>query len=113
MSSTEWLNDLKEIGPRIGEERDTKPHRSDISRLGNNFYAPTFQLVNGVINTLDSEAHSQAEELGFRKGDLVCSIEGQLVTSLMELRKILNKLEPKVKWVQVIRGVKRMEFKLA
>jgi DNA-binding MarR family transcriptional regulator len=56
---------------------------------------------------------SRAEELGFRKGDLVTSIEGQAVTSLVDLRKILNKREPKVKRVQVIRGVDPMEFKLA
>jgi S1-C subfamily serine protease len=55
---------------------------------------------------------SRTEELDFRKGDLVCAIAGQPVTSLMELRKILNKLQPKVKRVQVIRGVDRIEFKL-
>jgi len=58
-------------------------------------------------------AGSRAEELGFRKGDLVCAIEGQPVTSFMELRKILNKLEPKVKRVQVVRGADHIEFKLA
>ena len=56
---------------------------------------------------------SRAEELGFRKGDLVRSIGGQPVTSLMELRKILNKPDPKVKRVQVVRGVDEIEFKLA
>jgi S1-C subfamily serine protease len=55
---------------------------------------------------------SRAEELGFRKGDLVCAIEGKPVTSLMDMRKILNKPEPKTKRVHVIRGVKEVEFKL-
>jgi DNA-binding MarR family transcriptional regulator len=63
-------------------------------------------LVNKVA------AGSRAEELGFRKGDLVTAIERQPVTSLVELRKILNKSDPKIKKVQVIRGVEKMEFKL-
>jgi DNA-binding MarR family transcriptional regulator len=63
-----------------------------------------------LVNTV--AVGSRAEELGFRKGDLVCSIEGQPVTSLMELRKVLNKSNPKVRRVQVIRGVDEMEFKL-
>jgi DNA-binding MarR family transcriptional regulator len=57
-------------------------------------------------------AGSRAEELGFRKGDLVTAIAGQPVTSFMELRKILNKLEPKIKRVKVVRGVDEIEFKL-
>jgi len=57
-------------------------------------------------------AGSRAEELGFRKGDLVTAIEGQPVTSLMEFRKILNKLEPKMKRVAVVRGAGDIEFKL-
>jgi len=56
---------------------------------------------------------SRAEELGFRKGDLVTAIEGQSVTSLMELRKIMNKREPKTKRVEVVRGVDSIEFELA
>ncbi len=35
-----------------------------------------------------------------------------MLRSLMELRKILNKLEPKVKRVEVVRGVDNIEFKL-
>ena len=63
-----------------------------------------------LVNTV--AAGSRAEELGFRKGDLVTAIEGHPVTSLMSLRKILNKLEPKRKRVRVVRGVDRIEFKL-
>jgi DNA-binding MarR family transcriptional regulator len=63
-------------------------------------------LVNKVA------AGSRAEELGFRKGDLVTAIERQAVTSLVELRKSLNKSDPKIKKVQVIRGVEKMAFKL-
>jgi S1-C subfamily serine protease len=55
---------------------------------------------------------SRAEELGFRKGDLVIAIERQSVASLVDLRKILNKSEPKMKKVRVVRGVEKMEFKL-
>jgi DNA-binding MarR family transcriptional regulator len=55
---------------------------------------------------------SRAEELGFRKGDLVTAIERQPVTSLVDLRKILNKSEPKTKRVKAIRGVEKMEFRI-
>jgi len=57
-------------------------------------------------------AGSRAEELGFRKGDLVIAIERQSVTSLADLRKMLNKSEPKTKKVTVIRGVEKLEFEL-
>jgi S1-C subfamily serine protease len=56
---------------------------------------------------------SRAEELGFRKGDLVNAIERQVVTSLVDLRKIMNKSEPKIKRVGVVRGVEKLEFKLS
>ena len=55
---------------------------------------------------------SRAEELGLRKGDLITAIERQTVMSLVDLRKILNKSEPKMKKVRVIRGVEKLEFKL-
>lgn len=63
-------------------------------------------LVNKVA------AGSRAEELGFRKGDLVTTIERKAVKSLVDLRKILNKSEPKTKKVRVVRGVEKLEFKL-
>jgi DNA-binding MarR family transcriptional regulator len=63
-------------------------------------------LVNKVA------AGSRAEELGLRKGDLVTAIERQAVRSLVELRKIMNRSDPKIKKVQVIRGVEKMEVKL-
>jgi DNA-binding MarR family transcriptional regulator len=57
-------------------------------------------------------AGSRAEELGFRKGDLISAIEGQIITSLMTFRKILNNAQPKVKKVQVVRCVDELEFRL-
>jgi len=63
-------------------------------------------LVNKIA------AGSRAEELGFRKGDLVTSIERQAVTSLVDLRRILNRSEPKTKRVRVVRGVETLEFRL-
>jgi DNA-binding MarR family transcriptional regulator len=67
--------------------------------------------VSGVLVDIVA-AGSRAEELGFRKGDLVCAIGGKAVTSLMELRKILNRPQPKMKRVQVVRGVAELELKL-
>ena len=55
---------------------------------------------------------SRAEELGFRKGDLLSAIEGQPITSLMTFRKILNSPQPRAKRVHVVRGVKELEFRL-
>jgi DNA-binding MarR family transcriptional regulator len=56
--------------------------------------------------------NSPAEESGFRKGDLVCAIEDQPVNSLMDLRRVLNKREPKTKRVQLLRGAHPIELKL-
>jgi DNA-binding MarR family transcriptional regulator len=63
-------------------------------------------LVNKIA------AGSRAEELGFRKGDLVISVERQAVASLVDLRKILNHSEPRTKKVRVVRGAETVEFKL-
>lgn len=63
-------------------------------------------LVNKVA------AGSRAEEIGFRRGDLITAIEGQAVTSLVDLRKILNNSDPKMKRVRLVRGVEKLEFKL-
>jgi len=56
--------------------------------------------------------NSPAEDSGFRKGDLVCAIEGEPVTSLMDLRRALNKPEPRTKRVQLLRGAHPVELKL-
>jgi DNA-binding MarR family transcriptional regulator len=56
--------------------------------------------------------NSPAEDSGFRKGDLVCAIEGEPVTSLMDLRRVLNKPEPRTKRVQLLRGAHPVELKL-
>ena len=50
------------------------------------------------------ESGSTAEECGFRKGDLMCAIPDEQVTSLMELRKALNRQRPRVKQFRLLRG---------
>lgn len=57
-------------------------------------------------------ASSLADDFGFRKGDLINAIESQPLNSLSELRKILNKIEPRTKRVLVLRGAERIELKL-
>ncbi len=57
-------------------------------------------------------ANSPAEDFGFRKGDLLCSIEDEPVASLMDLRRLLNKPEPRTKRVQLLRGAQPIETKL-
>jgi DNA-binding MarR family transcriptional regulator len=67
--------------------------------------------VKGVLVDIVAGG-SRADELGFRKGDLVRGIGGKAVTSLSELRKILNRPEPRTKRVQVVRGAEELELKL-
>jgi len=50
------------------------------------------------------EAASQAETAGFRKGDLICSVQGEPIASLAELRRALNKQKPRTKQLVVMRG---------
>ena len=56
--------------------------------------------------------NSPAEDFGFRKGDLLCTIEDEPVASLMDLRRLLNKPEPRTKRVQLLRGAQPIETKL-
>jgi DNA-binding MarR family transcriptional regulator len=56
------------------------------------------------------EPGSWAEEAGFRKGDLICKIEGRAVESLAELRKALNKLRPRIKRFSILRGIEPIEL---
>jgi DNA-binding MarR family transcriptional regulator len=61
-------------------------------------------LVHGV------EPGSSAEDIGFRKGDLIYAIEGQNVSSITELRKILNRPKPRVKRFKLMRGSDPIEI---
>jgi DNA-binding MarR family transcriptional regulator len=58
------------------------------------------------------EPGSCAEELGFRRGDLICEIERQKVRSLTELRKALNRPRSYVKWIRVVRGSETVDLSL-
>jgi DNA-binding MarR family transcriptional regulator len=54
----------------------------------------------------------RAHEAGFQKGDLICAIEDDPVTSLMELRKALNKQKPRIKRFHLIRGSEPIELRI-
>jgi DNA-binding MarR family transcriptional regulator len=54
------------------------------------------------------ESGSWAEGAGFRKGDLICKIEGQDVSSLAQLRKGLNAPRPRAKRFSIMRGSKSL-----
>lgn len=56
------------------------------------------------------EPGSRAEEIGFRKGDLICAIEGYVVGSLAELRKTLNRPRPRIKRFKILRGSEAIEI---
>jgi DNA-binding MarR family transcriptional regulator len=54
------------------------------------------------------ESGSWAEDAGFRKGDLICKIEGRDVSSLAQLRKGLNAPRPRAKRFSIMRGSKSL-----
>ncbi|HEX4168713.1 MAG TPA: MarR family transcriptional regulator [Bryobacteraceae bacterium] len=56
------------------------------------------------------EAGSWADETGFRKGDLICRIEGRAVDSLAELRRVLNVPRPRIKRFSIRRGIEAIEL---
>jgi DNA-binding MarR family transcriptional regulator len=56
------------------------------------------------------EPGSWADETGFRKGDLICHIEGRAVDSLVELRKVLNSPRPRIKRFSIRRGTETLEL---
>ena len=56
------------------------------------------------------EPGSWADETGFRKGDLICHIEGRAVDSLVELRRVLNSPRPRIKRFMIRRGTEAIEL---
>jgi DNA-binding MarR family transcriptional regulator len=56
------------------------------------------------------ELGSWADEAGFRKGDLICRIEGKAVESLSDLRRTLNKPRPRIKRFGIMRGTEAIEL---
>jgi DNA-binding MarR family transcriptional regulator len=61
-----------------------------------------------LVHTI--EPGSWAEEAGFRKGDLICCVDGAEVDSLAELRKALNKPKPRIKRFSIVRGTDAVEI---
>jgi DNA-binding MarR family transcriptional regulator len=56
------------------------------------------------------EPGSWAGETGFRKGDLICLVEGRTVDSLVELRRVLNLPRPRIKRFSIRRGTEAIEL---
>lgn len=56
------------------------------------------------------ERGSWSEDAGFRRGDLICKIEGKSVSSLAQLRKALNAPRPRIKKFSVLRGTKTLDL---
>jgi S1-C subfamily serine protease len=63
--------------------------------------------VSGVL-VHAVESGSWAENAGFRKGDLICKIEGKDVSSLGQLRRGLNAPRPRAKRFSIMRGSKSL-----
>lgn len=59
------------------------------------------------------EPGSPAEDAGFQKGDLICAIQDEPVSSVMALRKALNRSKPRVKRFQIKRGAESVELQLS
>lgn len=58
------------------------------------------------------EPGSQAEEAGFQKGDLICAVDNKQVSSLVELRKALDRRRPRVKRFRILRGSAAMMLEI-
>ena len=58
------------------------------------------------------ESGGRAEEAGFQKGDLICAVEDEPVSSTMELRKALNRQRPRSKRFRVLRGAETVELRI-
>jgi DNA-binding MarR family transcriptional regulator len=59
------------------------------------------------------EPGSPAEEAGFQKGDLICAIQDEPVSSAVALRKALNRSKPRVKQFRITRGVESVVLQLS
>jgi len=58
------------------------------------------------------ESGGRAEEAGFQKGDLICAVEDEPVSSTMELRKALNRQRPRSKRFRILRGSEAVELRI-
>jgi DNA-binding MarR family transcriptional regulator len=58
------------------------------------------------------EPGGRAHEAGIQKGDLICTIDNDEVTTSIELRKALNKQKPRIKRFGLIRGAERIELRV-
>ena len=58
------------------------------------------------------EPGGRADEAGIQKGDLICAIDNEEVTSSVELRKALNKQKPRIKRFRLVRGAARIEVQI-
>jgi DNA-binding MarR family transcriptional regulator len=56
------------------------------------------------------EPGTWADDTGFRKGDLICLVEGRTVDSLVELRRVLNLPRPRIKRFSIRRGTEAIEL---
>ena len=56
------------------------------------------------------EPGSWSDNAGFRKGDLICKIEGKSVSTLAQFRKALNAPRPRVKRFSIERGSKSLNI---
>jgi DNA-binding MarR family transcriptional regulator len=58
------------------------------------------------------EPGGRAHEAGIQRGDLICAIENDQVTSSVELRKALNKQKPRIKRFHLLRGSEQVELRI-
>jgi DNA-binding MarR family transcriptional regulator len=56
------------------------------------------------------EPGSWSDTAGFRKGDLICKIEGKGISTPAQLRKALNAPRPRIKRFSIVRGSESLEL---
>jgi DNA-binding MarR family transcriptional regulator len=98
---------------------ETQASDGPISQLGMTLLHPRVSLIKRRAVGLSDvpgflvhavEPGSWSDGAGFRKGDLICKIEGKIVSSPSQLRKALNAPRPRIKRFSIFRGSVSLEL---
>jgi S1-C subfamily serine protease len=90
-----------------------------ISQLGMTLLDPRISLMKrravGLPDVQGFLVHavepgSWSDNAGFRKGDLICKIEGRGVSTPAQLRKVLNAPRPRIKRFSILRGSESLDL---
>jgi DNA-binding MarR family transcriptional regulator len=98
---------------------ESQASEGPISQLGMTLLDPRVSLAKrravGLPDVTGFLVHavepgSWSDSAGFRKGDLICKIEGKSVSTAARLRKALNAPRPRIKRFSIVRGTTALEL---